>query len=86
MNIYKFKLAVSGVNTSLQLSSNSKILHVATQMGIPHVWVLTDPNEPQIEVIINCYGTGEKVTDYSKYIGTLEVGAGYIFHYFENTL
>lgn len=69
---------------SFDIPSDSKILCVQVQHGVPCIWVLVDPNVSKERKKIMIYGTGHPITEDGQYIGTFQVlGGSLVFHVFE---
>ena len=82
--IYKYELPLCpGVVTTIR-NKIFQFLDVQMQNGKPMLWVMVDP-EATIEepTYIMAFGTGwELPNDADRYIGSLQDGEGYVWHYF----
>ena len=85
MKIWKYELSRASMSTTISTPTNSKILTVQVQKGVPVVWVLCSEelSEEDHEIVI--YKTGHSVPDEpGRYIGTFQMCDGLvIFHAFE---
>lgn len=82
--IYKQQLNVNGISTRFN-SKIEKVLKLDNQNGIPTMWYIFNNDYPEVEYIVHCYGTGWPLLglgEKSEFIGTVEDGEGYIWHYF----
>lgn len=71
-----------------EIPAGGVVLDVASQDGVPCLWVLVDPEEPDgvVRRTFIGYGTGHPIADDDKrYVGTAHDvdGAGLVFHVFE---
>ena len=83
--IYKYELDTTDINV-VEMPKGGEILCVHTQNDIPYIWVLVDPNETQMNRIIETFGTGHPINENDKrrYIGTYQQYNGQLmFHCFE---
>jgi len=81
MIIYKYPLEFSF--TVIPLPSDARILSAALQNGVPHVWVLLDPDAPLRDVLFHAIPTGRfLLTDPGDFIDTIHTPSGLIFHVF----
>lgn len=70
----------------VELPAGAKVLNVAEQKGVPHMWVLLDnnpeaPKEPRHFVV---RGTGHNVEEDLVYVGTWQ-SPPFVWHLFEKT-
>ncbi len=85
--IWKFPLSLDRKQV-LKIPSRGKILRLATQGGIPHIWVFIDSDIEEEERTFITLGTGHQVyspeAERLQYIGTWEMHQGaLIWHVFE---
>ncbi|GAF77207.1 unnamed protein product [marine sediment metagenome] len=83
--IYKYPIPIKHF-FNLELPRDAKILSFQTQLGIPVIWALINPENELIKRDFCIRGTGEP--DYSEdrhirtYLGTIQTGA-LVWHLFE---
>lgn len=84
--IWKFAVPVQERFT-LDLPPGAEVLHLATQRGHPHPWVMLDPEETaRTEWRFVTVGTGHHVPDsnWLHYIGSYQLRDGeFVFHLFQ---
>lgn len=86
--IFKYELDELDVK-EIEMPQGAEILCVQTQRQTPCIWALVDPESVTVKRKFEIYGTGEKITENTKttvrkYIGTYQVGEGYlVWHVFE---
>lgn len=83
MKIYKFEVPIQD-EFVIDLPIGSSILTFQLQNGIPHLWVLLNPDEERIPFYFKIIGTGEEcaINNYeSEYIGTIQRN-GLVWHLF----
>lgn len=81
--IWKYEL-----KETLSMPSGSKIMCVQTQNNIPCLWVICNPDSPEVSRNFLVLGTGhviiEPITIREYYIGTYQINGGeFVFHVFE---
>ena len=81
--IYKYELPVDGGIITIK-QCIIKILSIQEQNGIPVMWAIVDPDNEKIEPLeIVAIGTGwELPTGLDDYLGTVQDGCGFVWHYF----
>lgn len=84
MNIFKYQIEVSGLQT-IEMHTGSRILSIQTQQGMPCIWALVNPSRPKVGRRIGIYGTGHNVSEsVTEYIGTFQIeGGSLVFHAFD---
>lgn len=66
------------------LPADAEIVHVAPQDNTPTMWVLLDPDAARVTRTFLAAGTGTKVRDNARYVGTATGIDGWlVFHIFE---
>lgn len=78
--VFKYELQTTDMQV-ITMPQGSRPLHVALQNGIPHLWVLVNPENPPEAMTICVHGTGHAVRPQSEYVGTYEIGP-LVFHVF----
>lgn len=85
VKIYKYELGLDGEVTKIK-GKIRKILTVQLQSGVgPVCWCEVDERCKEIEISICAIGTGwelEKNIDMLDYIGTVQDGMGFVWHYY----
>lgn len=83
--IYKYSIPIETF-FSLNLPSGAKILSFQTQMGVPVIWAIVDPENKMEVRHFYIRGTGHPdhsgEMDDDIYIGTIQTG-GLVWHLFE---
>lgn len=79
--IYKYKLELTEEQI-VNMPQGSKILSTQLQDGSICLWAMVDTEKPFKQRDIRIYGTGSKITDLDKYIGTVQDGR-YVWHVWE---
>lgn len=80
--IWKYTLHVANAQ-SIKIPKNAEMLTVQMQGGEPQLWVLVDPEETKVDVIIEIYGTGHPINkEKLEYINTFQEG-DLVFHVFK---
>lgn len=81
--IYKYELGVNGDITTIE-APIERILTVQWQSGTgPVLWAIIDTDKEEQEIDIVALGTGWDVSKgVQEYIGTVQDGFGYVWHYF----
>ena len=89
MKIFKYRIPFQDVEVKIPLSEGCQVLHVGEQNNEVFIWIAVDPDQ-----IWTCHkrfriiGTGYeiKVDDYYqlKFIGTVQMKNGLVWHVFEN--
>lgn len=81
--IYKYKLPVNGGIITID-DCIVEILDLQAQDGIPTMWAVVHDDSKMVNPIeIVAIGTGWTVpTGVDKYLGTVQDGLGYVWHYF----
>lgn len=84
--IWKYPLAITDAQP-LRVHSGAVALCVQTQRGIPCVWILQDPSEPEITLVVEIFGTGHPVNSGNhSYIGSVQTdGGAFVWHVFQKT-
>lgn len=85
MKIFKYTLAITDHQT-VSLPSGYKILSVGNQREELVLWALVPTtNVPHVAVLIWIHGTGNSILpgESEKYIGTVQMGNGLVWHVFE---
>jgi hypothetical protein len=62
-----------------------EVLAVQMQAGAPQLWVLVDPDMPQVDLVVAIYGTGNPVDSGNddKYVGSFQqAGGALVWHVF----
>jgi hypothetical protein len=81
--IYKYPLYIQDVQT-LQLPKGAEILCVQTQMQMPYLWAIVDPEVKEKEdVVVRTIGTSHEFRDGAEllYVGTYQLPS-LVFHVF----
>lgn len=86
--IYKYKLPRDGQSITVN-DYVLEWLRPAPQDGWPHIWAVVDTERSGMTTEIVAWGTGWPLPDYvyygTDYLGTVEDGAGFVWHYFAET-
>lgn len=78
--IWKFNVA-----PVVTMPAGAQILSVQTQDGVPTLWAKVDPDAPREERrIIRVMTGGEVTVECGRFLGTVQVPSGLVFHYFED--
>lgn len=82
--IWKFSLG-HGTFVDIKMPKGSDLLTVEIQDGCPHLWVAVDPDRETETRVFAVYGTGHIINRYNKkkFIGTVFLNNGLVFHVFE---
>ena len=76
--IHKFVLSTEN---KIKMHAGAKFLSLQMQNGQPCAWFEVDTDNEQIEILIEFFGTGHKLTDDAKeYLGTVQIDFGLVFH------
>ena len=79
-----WKYALNSPVTMIDLPLGAEVLDVATQDGVPHLWVLGEPGAPMMARTFVGFGTGHAVEPGARYVGTAHgVYGDLVFHIFE---
>lgn len=80
--IYKYPLNITP-KQSVTLYEDTEILSITPKYGGVFMWACHETDMPAKSVEISMYGTGHKIPDDpGKYIGTVHLDNGLVFHYF----
>lgn len=82
--IYKYKM--DDAITNIKLPTDSQVLKVGSQNGGVVLWVLQPKDfEANVLRIFTIYGTGQTITTafMQDYVGTVQMGDGFVWHIFE---
>jgi hypothetical protein len=83
--IYKYPLT-GHQRQVIQLPPSSLPLSLQLQQGQPCLWVLIETDQPKLDYVVRCYGTGhevEKMPAGFEFLGTLQSSDGtLVFHFF----
>lgn len=79
--IYKYALDLTDRQT-VNMPGAAKLLTVQMQNGVPCLWALVEPVEPDAPRMIQIFGTGHDASDAGTYIATFQTGP-LVFHVFE---
>lgn len=82
--VHKYALQRNG-ETKLRLPLNAWLLRVDLQAGVPHVWVLNDPEatRARAQVTVRIVATGEPIPDSYAYVSTFfEDDGALVWHAF----
>lgn len=86
--IYKYKLPRDGQSITVD-DYVLEWLRPAPQNGWPHIWAVVDTERTGMTTEIVAWGTGWPLPDDvyydTDYLGTVEDGAGFVWHYFAET-
>ena len=85
--IYKYSFQTTD-SLEIEMPSNSEVLTVQIQYGIPTMWALVDTESKIVKKKFRICGTGHKITkeDLERflYVGTYQLSEGrLVFHLFE---
>jgi len=83
--VWKFPIPVDDIVT-VDMPRGAKILHVAEQRGVPHLWALVTQGEPLERRTFRFAGTGHPIEDRhaETFVGTFTMqGGALVFHLFE---
>lgn len=79
MTVWKYPVA-----DSISMPKGAKLLHVAAQGDVPHIWALVDPSRELEERRFMRVGTGWHFLNVGQYVGTYHLACGaFVFHVFE---
>ena len=81
MNIWKYPLSLEPMQL-VSLPLGSEILTIQLQRGVPTLWVKVDPDKINYSMRIFCEGTDFRFDHYSRYIATVQLDDGTVWHYF----
>ena len=81
--IFKYDLPINGQIIEIN-ACIKQWLDIQNQNGSPKIWAIVDPEGEPEKHLIAAWGTGWGLLldDEFKYIGTVQDGAGYVWHYF----
>ena len=81
--VYKYNLLMTQ-RQNITMPLGYQLLNIEVQNGIPRIWAKVDTDQPDTEVELATYGTGEKIeeSDNLRYIGTFQIN-GLVAHVFE---
>ncbi|MDF1547153.1 MAG: hypothetical protein P1P88_04990 [Bacteroidales bacterium] len=85
MKIWKFKLKKER-SQLVKMPSKAEIMDIQLQNDNLVMWALIDPDDEEIEVKINMYGTGCEInntTSKDEYLATVQEGL-FVWHFFMN--
>lgn len=85
MKIWKIELKKERTQL-VKMPEKSEIMDIQMQNGNPVMWFLTKPENKEIEVKINMYGTGWETnenTSKDEYLSTVQDG-DFVWHFFMN--
>lgn len=84
MEVLKYILT-NAEGTEVEMPKRAKIIHFASQHGMPYIWALVNPEAPKEIRKFKVYGTGHEINDkIISHIGTVLVAGGnLVFHAFE---
>lgn len=84
MTIYKYRCRVRDGAFCIELPETAQVLSVQLQGGVPHLWVILSPREPNVNRWFRWYGTGERieVREGPAYVGTVQIDS-FVWHLFE---
>jgi hypothetical protein len=80
-----FKYRLDGGTNTIEMPQGARILSLALQRGVPHVWALVDQKMPTVLRTIRVYGTGHDMPDDpGHFIGTFLIrDDSFVFHAFD---
>lgn len=79
--IYKYNLPLTG--QIVQIPAHVKPLYVAMQGHNPMLWAEIDTdNKSDDRMKVYCVGTGWPIPGSLTYIGTVQDGAGFVWHFY----
>lgn len=82
--IFKYKLPRDGGVVTIN-AAVCQWLEIHSQNGWPHIWAIVDDEGAEMQYEIVAWGTGWEMPDeleLTKYLGTAQDMAGYVWHYF----
>lgn len=85
-SIFKYPLPATPKEFSFSLPVGAVILSVQTQNGAPTMWALVDDEATEETRRFIMFGTGWPIqleTERLRFIGTVQVPGGLVWHYFE---
>ena len=73
--------------TVINIPPDAQVLTIKLQDGLPHIWILMEPEAPTVRRTFCVYGTGHPMPDNpGKYIGTVLMNSDrLVFHVFETS-
>lgn len=92
--VYKYRLSPkveqdkpdAAVIARLSMPEGARELYVGEQYGSLWVWVLCDPYRTAVDTVFRIIGTGWEIDEHwldrSRYVGTVQVELGYVWHVF----
>lgn len=83
--IWKFPFVINDEINFYRIPRGGEVIHVDLQDGIPTIWVLVDPSQPDGDRrIFKIFGTGHPIDDPEnlKFIGTFQQHS-FVWHLFE---
>ena len=82
-SVWKFPIAMTDVQ-SVDMPMGAEILAVQMQGEQCCLWALCEPDNAKRPRIILIHGTGHRVGDITRYIGSVQIyGGALVFHVFE---
>jgi hypothetical protein len=85
--IYKYQLEVK-TNQTVKMHEGAQILSVQVQRGVPCVWAVVDPDQPEASYGFETYGAGHPVPPDTEhvvrdFVGTYQLNDGeFVGHVF----